>query len=71
VIKTRESSLIVGDQSVFIFVFVADLSAAHMLVFVAIAAYGENAYECHEEQSFEHDGLEVETARKVEEVCFV
>jgi len=68
VIKTRESSLIVGDQSVVIFAFVIDLSAGHMLIFVAVAAYSENAYECHEEQSFEHDGsegVEAETTKKV------
>ena len=72
--KTRESSLIVGDQSVVIFAFVIDLSAGHMFVFVAVAAYSENAYECHEEQSLEHDvfdGLELETTKKVEEVGFV
>jgi len=40
-----------------------------MLVFVAVAAHSENAYECHEEQSFEHDDsedLEVETTKKGE-----
>jgi len=58
VIKTRESSLIIGDQSVFIFAFVTDLRAGHMLIFVAVAAHCENAYECHEEQAVEHDGFE-------------
>jgi len=58
VINCRESPLIVDDQSVVIFIFVFDLGAGHMLIFVAVTAYNDSAQKRREEQCLEHDGSE-------------
>jgi len=65
VIKSRVAPLIVSDQSLFIIIFIIDLGSGHMLVFVTIAAYSENADECREEQSPEHVEPEVERMKEV------
>jgi len=43
VINSRESPLIIGDQSVVVFIFAVDLGACHMLFFVTVTANSESA----------------------------